>query len=350
MHFEFWILHATCYVLHTTLMKSGFVRKRVESLTLGEKLKKVRGERRVSLADISRSTGIKAAYLERIENGEYDKLPADVYVRGFLRRLAEYLGLREGPVLRQYERERGMLKHLSGESVPADRFLSGAFRKLPRMTVTPQRITALVATLAILGGLGYLYSEYRQFVSDPRLVIESPEEESVNVDGSDISVRGQVDQDARVFINDQEILTDEDGRFEELVQLKQGENRIAVRAINRFDKEAERVITANVRKKEDAGGAALPDSGIHVQLRIANEPTWVLAIVDGEERVSRVLDTGDVVELMPKESCVISAGNGENVYVTIGDEPETTLSAKVGIVQDAKLDLQEKKFILNKSP
>ena len=71
---------------------NGFTKKNIETLTLGEKLKKLRSERRISLGDVSRNTKIQIKYLEFIEEGAYDKLPADVYAKGFLKSYAEFLG------------------------------------------------------------------------------------------------------------------------------------------------------------------------------------------------------------------------------------------------------------------
>ncbi|MEK9174337.1 MAG: helix-turn-helix domain-containing protein, partial [Patescibacteria group bacterium] len=67
------------------MVEANFTRKKIQSLTLGEKLQKLRGDTHVPLTEVARSTRIRVRYLEYLENGEYEKLPADVYVRGFLR-------------------------------------------------------------------------------------------------------------------------------------------------------------------------------------------------------------------------------------------------------------------------
>ena len=45
-----------------------FTTKKIDSLTLGERMKKIRDERRLSLAEISKSTKIQIKYLEYIED------------------------------------------------------------------------------------------------------------------------------------------------------------------------------------------------------------------------------------------------------------------------------------------
>jgi len=52
-------------------------------------------------------------YLEYLENGQYEKLPAEVYVRGFLRSYARYLNIDEQALVKLYERERNIQANLS---------------------------------------------------------------------------------------------------------------------------------------------------------------------------------------------------------------------------------------------
>ena len=71
------------------MLEKGFVKKSVGTLTLGEKLAKIRKDKRLSLNEVSRLTGVQTKYLEFLEWGEFEKLPADVYVKGFLRSYAD---------------------------------------------------------------------------------------------------------------------------------------------------------------------------------------------------------------------------------------------------------------------
>jgi cytoskeleton protein RodZ len=51
---------------------------------LGEFLKKTREEKGISLKDIQDRTKIRSRYLEAIEKGEFQIVPGEVYLRGFL--------------------------------------------------------------------------------------------------------------------------------------------------------------------------------------------------------------------------------------------------------------------------
>lgn len=67
---------------------------------IGEILKTKRLEKNISISDVQEFTKIKSYYIKAIEDGEEDKLPDPVYIRGFIRSYAEMLGL-NGEVLLQ---------------------------------------------------------------------------------------------------------------------------------------------------------------------------------------------------------------------------------------------------------
>ncbi len=59
----------------------------------GEELRRNRLVREVSLESIASATKISKRYLEALERGDFKKLPAPVFTRGFIRAYADYLGL-----------------------------------------------------------------------------------------------------------------------------------------------------------------------------------------------------------------------------------------------------------------
>ncbi|TMQ02527.1 MAG: hypothetical protein E6J91_51520, partial [Deltaproteobacteria bacterium] len=61
-----------------------------------------RSHRGMSLDDVAKVTKIQPRILERLEAGKPDGLPAEVFVRGFVRSFARCVGLDEGEALRRY--------------------------------------------------------------------------------------------------------------------------------------------------------------------------------------------------------------------------------------------------------
>lgn len=80
--------------------RSGTVVDARTSLALW--LRAGRAQRGISLEEVSRITKIQVRILERLEAGKGEGLPADVFVRGFVRSFAKCVGLDEEEALRRY--------------------------------------------------------------------------------------------------------------------------------------------------------------------------------------------------------------------------------------------------------
>ncbi len=331
--------------------KGGFIRKKVKTLTLGERLVKMRENRCVTISDVSRSTGIQSAYIEYLEQGLFDKLPAEVYVRGFLRRYAEYLGVADASILRQYDRERGMDRSMKNEDLTEQNSITrSAFQKIPSVIITPRRITVSVFLFVVLAGFLYVYSEYQSFISEPILVISEPDREVIQTKESSISIVGKTDPDSRIFINDQPVLIDENGGFREKIDLQTGVNTVTVRSVNRFSKEAKKTYSIDAEFEESTSEPPAAQAlGKKVVIRTDKESVWVLITVDGEQKVSSVATVGSYWEFYPKQQFSISAGDGRDIYVTIGENgEERVLSEKPGIIEENSLDMEKDVFVPKK--
>lgn len=73
---------------------------------IGDYLRGAREERKIPLAQVSRDTRVSERYLSAIEAGEFSRIPAAAYAKGFIRIYAEYLGLDPKPLLDQFAQER----------------------------------------------------------------------------------------------------------------------------------------------------------------------------------------------------------------------------------------------------
>lgn len=70
---------------------------------LGQILRSKREEQGVTLKDIEDALSIRVKYLEALENGDYALIPGEVYVKGFLRNYANYLGLNADEMVQLYK-------------------------------------------------------------------------------------------------------------------------------------------------------------------------------------------------------------------------------------------------------
>lgn len=117
-------------------------------ISFGRYLKTRRLEKGFSLDDISWETRIGRNVLERIENEDHERLPVEVYVKGFIRAYAEMVGADPEGVIQSYSASRR--EFLQNKCFPKERRPSGPFWS--RLTV------GLGILLVIIGGTVCLMS------------------------------------------------------------------------------------------------------------------------------------------------------------------------------------------------
>ena len=95
-----------------------------DSLSFGRYLQAIRLEKKVSLENISAQTRIGLANLSMIEQEDIERLPAEVFVKGFLRSFAAAIGADGDEAVRRYESRLNVLQKIavsegfSGKSAP----------------------------------------------------------------------------------------------------------------------------------------------------------------------------------------------------------------------------------------
>jgi len=286
------------------------------------------------LGEASRSTRIQVKYLEYLEEGTYDKLPVDVYVRGFLRSYAEFLGVDEKILVRLYEKENEIKKNLEkrkndGKKNPLS---SRETINVSSFVFTPKIMAIGLVALLIVGGFFYLYKEIGAFASTPRLVILSPDKNYVT-SGNSVTVEGVTDRDARLFLNGQPILVADDGKFREDVTVQSGANVINIKAVNKFDKEATETLTVQSNYQENntdnqpappAGqtdaaqnqNASIP-KGLGMEVRVDPGPVWVSVEVDGNLVFSGTMLTGAIQSFQADSKIVVNSGKANATFVKL---------------------------------
>ena len=74
--------------------------------TFGERLKRERELREVSMDELTKATRISTRFVEALENEDWTRLPGGIFGRGFVRTIARYLGLNEEALLGEYDMAR----------------------------------------------------------------------------------------------------------------------------------------------------------------------------------------------------------------------------------------------------
>jgi cytoskeletal protein RodZ len=122
--------------------------------TVGETLAAERRRQGKSLADAVEGTKIRSRLLDALENGHYDALPNNAYVKGYIQSYARFLEISAEPLLDEYRKEAAAFQH---KPRATDRYLN-----IPHETLVPARnqahaiprgvwaITAVVVLIVIL--------------------------------------------------------------------------------------------------------------------------------------------------------------------------------------------------------
>jgi cytoskeletal protein RodZ len=72
--------------------------------TLGDRLRKARKSLGLSIEDVHHATKIRIAYLIAMEEGRFSELPGEVYARGFLKSVANVVGIDGDELVFEYDR------------------------------------------------------------------------------------------------------------------------------------------------------------------------------------------------------------------------------------------------------
>ena len=125
---------------------------RVALPDLGAEVARLRRERRLSPADLSRATRIRPALLAALERGDLEELGAPVYVRGHLRAVATALGADGEAWVRRYAEAAG--DRTPPVLLPRQAREQRERRPVPGAVKAVAGAAALLAALALVGVVG----------------------------------------------------------------------------------------------------------------------------------------------------------------------------------------------------
>jgi cytoskeletal protein RodZ len=136
----------------------------------GERLKRERELREVSPNEVVVATRISLRFLEALENEDWDKLPGGIFNRGFVRAIAQYLGLDEEDLLAEYD-----LAH--GDQSPEAQLAAESRIPAPPKWIAVALALGALAIIAALVAAGVYtwrrYSAYRHAKQSPAVTTQS---------------------------------------------------------------------------------------------------------------------------------------------------------------------------------
>jgi cytoskeleton protein RodZ len=244
----------------------------------GERLRREREMRQITLEEISGSTKISKRHLQALEQEDFDALPGGIFNKGFVRAYARYVGIDEEQAITDY-------MAADNQQSPAEaRFPLEIHKPVdlnPRRSYAPV-ILALVALVIILGG--WTYWKHRQ----QRVVTPA------NPGGSGASNSGgsTASPSATSPVSDP----------------SSASTTPAAGADSATSKDA------SIPTPDPTQTPAQPDGQFTVVVKV-NERSWISIKADGRAIVDRTFDPGEEKATSAAREITLTAGNAGGVEV-----------------------------------
>ncbi len=185
--------------------------------TLGEIIVEALKLRNLNTGKLSELTDIPVNYLIALSDDDLTELPSAPYVRGYLVKIADVLKIDANALLRAYKQEislQSLKTSGSSDKLPSNRY---ALNILTKKIVIVSGITFVLIIF-------YLIWQTSGFFGTPKIEIINPLVDGIIIDNSTIRLSGEISAGDKLVINGEEVLSEENGRFEKDFSLQPGIN------------------------------------------------------------------------------------------------------------------------------
>lgn len=214
--------------------------------SIGQILKAARQKKNYTIEDIHRLVKIHPRYIRALENDEYGVFDGKVHAKGFLKVYAQFLDIETDEILALWRRE----YEPTFEDPVKERYQKIKTLEPEKFSITPTILVISFVSILLLSFFIYLFFQYKHYTDAPNLEIYHPQDNQV-VNNDVLDITGQTDLDSEVYINNQKIIANPDGSFLTSIKLREGINTVSIRAVNKLNKETEKVINIIYRPKEE---------------------------------------------------------------------------------------------------
>lgn len=207
----------------------GFVLRQLapDDMALGERMRERRKLLNLTLNEASAATKIRRRFLEAMENGAYNDLPAPIYTRHLYEIYANALGLDPRVCRERFDAERGTSDFLEAAKLPLQRV---SLRRPWGFRKTAQIAAVLLFLFTVIGALGF---QAARALTPPSINITSPANQSI-VENAELALLGSTTAGSIVFVNGQRVLLDKAGGFVSEVILERGLNIVTLEVKSRY--------------------------------------------------------------------------------------------------------------------
>jgi cytoskeletal protein RodZ len=296
----------------------AFKKKKIETETLGEFLASARENLSLSVEEAAQKAAMKRQFLASLEDGDFSKLPPDVYVVGFLKQLAVMYSVDSETLINQYKKEHGIVKHIAKAEIQGPRFK----HFIEKLVITPKLLSILLGTGFVVITILYVVWQVLSINKNPSLEIFEPKDRQV-IGQSSVTVSGKTDPGMTVTINDQVVFVDSDGNFKTQLGISPGPKDLVFVAKNKFDKQVKRIISV----VGEAQAALALEPLIVMELK-AGERIEVDFSLDGGENFHEIIEAGNSKQIRAMGKIVLSTSNAGETRVIFNNQDLGVLGRK----------------------
>ncbi len=175
---------------------------------------------------LSDLTDVPQRFISSLVSGNFDDLPSEPYIRGYLFKIAGILEADPNFLWRSFRQSAEIRSSGSGDILPANRF---GLKKM-----SSKKIWILLAALVLVGFLGF---RINSILGKPTLDVSLPEVTVSQI----VNVTGQVNPGDTLTLNNEVIYPDKSGRFGKEIQLEPGLNTLEFRVKRYLGRETKAV-------------------------------------------------------------------------------------------------------------
>ncbi|MDX1615003.1 MAG: helix-turn-helix domain-containing protein [Candidatus Promineifilaceae bacterium] len=294
---------------------------------LGTILREAREAKGLTLAEAHQATRIGSKFLEALETGQYELLPTQVHVRGYLRNYARFLGLDPQPLLERYEVGREQRPRTASLEPQRDEALAN----VPSLDAPEEQVffdpvnvdlhgnrqsdggsvVRIVIIIALLASLALVANRFIPLLTgngDGSEALTAGIEEAVN----NIRANGTPTADAAAVVDADSALTASQ----------------PITSTSRNDA-LQLPTPTNTRP-------ALPATLEEIRLRLEiSERTWMRVTIDDEVVFEGMARRGDdPYEWVAQESATLLTGNAIGIVVTVNDVELGRLGGRGEVIEE----------------
>jgi cytoskeleton protein RodZ len=265
----------------------------------GDRLRREREMRGITLDEITESTKISRRHLEALEGEHFDQLPGGVFNKGFVRAYARFLGIDEEQAVADYSAA-------SNEQPEPENKFPLDIHKEPNRDLNPRRsnlplVFAIAALVGVLAGYGFFKTKLHN---------------SAPIENTQQSAPASIPSEPQIGASTSQPVTSTSPRLNNDTATAAKQTPAQVAAASRPAEARRNAVSA------DSAVAPIParEKSFFVQVN-AKEDSWVSIVADGKSVMQRVLAADKHKKIKAGKSLILRTGNAGGIEVSFNGRP-----------------------------